>query len=553
MNLAAPSPAPLSAAASFVHGYPFEAWLADRGRATPAEAAALVASLAAQLEAARAVGVTPGLAVPRLVRIDATGAPTLDVWAATRQQTHPEDASAARMRFGPPPGETLDERSDVYVLGVVLYHLLTGRFPCTGSNPVELALAHRHHEVEAPSRIVPGLPEALDALTLSCLAKDPSARPTSLALLADKLTGKLPEPLREPLPPANPAPPLPNVRSATLPSAALPPALAAPAPSRRGGAWPIALAVLAAAAGGWQLASRSTAGRDVTIAAPLATPAVPAAPMPRIAAEPTTSAPTASPAVAAPEPATRAATAAPVTAPPTEPPTRPTPKRSQPEPPSARPRTQPVRAAAPAPASASVVAPPSPAPATTVTPAVPAAHGDHEAEVMRLLAEGDALLRQKKYLGGSEPGALDRYRAVLELAPQHAEAGAKVHLIRTTYLTLARERRDGGDFEAAHRYLSGLDRAFPGDAEITRELLAVDAARADASRTGELTIEVRPWGNVFVDGKFVDQTPMPPLALGAGAHKIEVEGERGRRKSVDVTVHGGEHRRVAIDLESGDG
>ncbi len=544
MNLAAPSPAALDAAASFVHGYPFEAWLADRGRTTPAEAAALVASLAAQLEAARAVGLAPGRAVPALVRIDATGAPRLDAWAATQRASAAEETGAARMKFGPPPGEILDERSDVYVLGVVLYHLLTGRFPHPGSNPVELALAHRHHDVDPPSRLVPGLAEGLDALTLACLAKQPSARPASLAVLADKLTGKLPEPIELPAPPANRTPPLPEVRSATLRGAAPSPALVTPRGRGRVNASQLLLAVgaaVAAAAAGFALASRSPVNQQVSIAS--ISPASTAAMLP----SPTVTSPTA-PAVATPAPTPTATPPGPTRASASAPPTR---TRSQPTVSRSRePATRPAPAASVAPVTPTLPRPQAPVPAVNETALVGV---DHDADVMRLLAEGDALLRQKKYLGGAEAGALDRYRAVLELAPAHAEASAKVHLIRTTYLGLARERRDGGDFDAAHRYLSGLERAFPGDDEVTRELLAVDAARAEASRNGEVAIDVRPWGNVFVDGKFVDQTPMPPLALGAGAHRIEVEGEHGRRKSVDVTVRGGERQRVTIDLVSLDG
>ncbi len=555
MNLAAPSPAPLDTAASFVHGYPFEAWLADRGRATPAEAAALVASLATQLEAARAVGVAPGRAVPALVRIDATGSPRLDAWAATQRASAAEDTHAARMRFGPPPGETLDERSDVYVLGVVLYHLLTGRFPYPGSNPVELALAHRHHDVEPPSRLVPGLAEGLDALTLACLAKQPSARPASLALLADKLTGKLPEPLEVPAPPADRTPPLPEVRSATLRSAAPSPGLVTPRGSARVSAGYVLLAVgvaAAAAAAGFALASRSPVIQPNRIASipPASTAATATTPTAPAVATPV---PTPTATIPVPAAANASEPLPPSTAPAAAPPSEPAPTRMRSQPAAARPHTPATRPSPPAatiPAAPTLARPQPPEPAVNDTARVGL---DHDADVMRLLAEGDGLLRQKKYLGGTEAGALDRYRAVLALAPAHAEANAKVHLIRTTYLGLARERRDGGDFDAAHRYLSGLERAFPGDDEVTRELLAVDAARAEASRNGELAIDVRPWGNVFVDGKFVDQTPMPPLALGAGPHRIEVEGEHGRRKSVDVTVRGGERQRVTVDLVRIDG
>jgi serine/threonine-protein kinase len=75
------------------------------------------------------------------------------------------------------PGE-IDARIDIYALGAVGYFLLTGAPPFTGHNVVEIAGHHLHTEPERPSvRLGRPVPPKLDALILSCLAKDPEERP----------------------------------------------------------------------------------------------------------------------------------------------------------------------------------------------------------------------------------------------------------------------------------------------------------------------------------------------------------------------------------------
>src|SRR6058998_929761 len=73
-------------------------------------------------------------------------------------------------------GTDVDQRSDLYSLGVVLYELLTGVVPFSGDTPVEIAMKHLSSAPEPPSMKRAEVPRDLDMVVLRALAKDPADR-----------------------------------------------------------------------------------------------------------------------------------------------------------------------------------------------------------------------------------------------------------------------------------------------------------------------------------------------------------------------------------------
>src|SRR5438445_3322619 len=73
-------------------------------------------------------------------------------------------------------GTQVDQTSDLYSLGIVLYELLTGTVPFTGDTPVEIAMKHLSAVPERPSAKRPEIPHDLDMVVLRALAKDPADR-----------------------------------------------------------------------------------------------------------------------------------------------------------------------------------------------------------------------------------------------------------------------------------------------------------------------------------------------------------------------------------------
>ena len=73
-------------------------------------------------------------------------------------------------------GQYVDEKSDIYSLGIVIYEMLTGRVPFDADNPVTIAVMHMNDSIIPPSRLVKGVPPGLDQIVLKATAKFQSDR-----------------------------------------------------------------------------------------------------------------------------------------------------------------------------------------------------------------------------------------------------------------------------------------------------------------------------------------------------------------------------------------
>jgi len=76
--------------------------------------------------------------------------------------------------------EKIDHRTDIYSLGVVVYEMLCGRVPFTGTNPVAVAMQHVN-AAPPPLRGLVSVPEGVERAVMRALAKDPRQRYDSCA------------------------------------------------------------------------------------------------------------------------------------------------------------------------------------------------------------------------------------------------------------------------------------------------------------------------------------------------------------------------------------
>jgi len=178
----------------YIEGKDLRALIREKKKFTPVETVNVIQQVCQALDAAHSVGVIHRDLKPQNIMRDCSGRIlVMDFGLARTLQGDGMTQTGAlvgTMEYMSPEqalGVELDQRSDIFALGLIFYEMLTGKMPFAAESALA-SLVKRTQERAIPvSNIDAHIPEALSGIVSKCLERDPAARFASIRELAEEI------------------------------------------------------------------------------------------------------------------------------------------------------------------------------------------------------------------------------------------------------------------------------------------------------------------------------------------------------------------------------
>ncbi len=167
----------------YVPGEDLKSMIKMMGHLSLGKAVLIARQVCEGLAEAHRLGVVHRDIKPRNIMIDREGSARIMDFGIARS-LKAEGKTAAGTMIGTPEymspeqveGKEVDQRSDLYSLGVTLYEMVTGRLPFKGESPLATALKHKSEKPPNPRMLNPQIAEDFSRMILKCLEKDKDKR-----------------------------------------------------------------------------------------------------------------------------------------------------------------------------------------------------------------------------------------------------------------------------------------------------------------------------------------------------------------------------------------
>jgi len=167
----------------YVRGGDLKSLIKKMGRLDAQQAVRIIRQVAEGLAEAHRTGVIHRDLKPHNIMVDEEGTARITDFGLARLRKT-DDATLTAPGMGTPAyaspeqveGTAVDNRSDLYSLGIMLYEMLTGKIPFKGDSPYSVALQRLTKAPPDPRSLQPDIPEALVHIIMKCLERERERR-----------------------------------------------------------------------------------------------------------------------------------------------------------------------------------------------------------------------------------------------------------------------------------------------------------------------------------------------------------------------------------------